>query len=285
MSKTSMSKTGISKSGISKTSMSKTGISKSGISKTSMAKTSISKSSMSKTSIAKTSIGSMVEGWCVVDQRGWCRQDSCGSSKDCGVSFTLLSVSSSGSSSYKSSSMGSLGLSNLRGVNNGCRGNTGVNRGNKRFWVEGGCNTGVNWGNREVRVEDWKTRVSDTESCTISNVFNLLKLTIGINIRVSSSNSGIGVSGLLLSRVQVGITVVQVSKLILGLELAARHIRGIWGSIWSSIRSSSNCWGSSIWQTSIGILCSSTAEKGRNGDKSSHDYDCCQLCDAKRCPH
>merc|ERR1712106_1022428 len=177
---------------MSKTSMSKTGISKSGISKTSMAKTSISKSS-----IAKTSIGSMVEDWCVVDQRGWGRQDSCGSSKDCGVSFTLLSVSSSGSSSHKSSSMGSLGLSNLRGINNGCRGNTCVNWGNKGFWVEGGCNTGVNWGNREVRVEDRETRVSNTESCTISNVFNLLKLTIGINIRVSSSNSGIGVSGLL----------------------------------------------------------------------------------------
>merc|ERR1711892_219818 len=123
----------------------------------------------------------MVENWCVVDQRGWGRQDSCGSSKDCGVSFTLLSVSSGGSSSYKSSSMGSLGLSNLRGINNGCRGNTGVN-----------------WGNREVRVEDRETRVSDTESCTIRNVFNLLKLTIGINIRVSSSNSGIGVSSLLL---------------------------------------------------------------------------------------
>merc|ERR1712106_781052 len=108
------------------TSMSKTGMSKTGITKTSMAKTSISKSSMSKTSIskssiAKTSIGNMVEDWCVVDQWGWGRQDSCGSSQDCGVSFTLLSVSSSGSSSYKSSSMGSLGLSNLRGVNNGCR--------------------------------------------------------------------------------------------------------------------------------------------------------------------
>merc|ERR1712106_204160 len=194
MSKTSMSKTGISKSGISKSSISKSSMSKTSISKPSMSKTSISKSS-----IAKTGIGSMVEDWCVVDQRGWGRQDSCGSSKDCGVSFTLLSVSSSGSSSYKSSSMGSLGLSNLRRVNNGCRSNTGVNWCNKGFWVEGGCNTGVNWGNREVRVEDRETRVSDTESCTISNVFNLLKLTIGINIRVSSSNSGIGVSGLLLS--------------------------------------------------------------------------------------
>merc|ERR1712128_287551 len=174
---------------------------KSSMSKTSISKSSMSKTSISKSSVAKTGIGSMVEDWCVVDQRGWCRQDSCGSSKDCGVSYTLLSVSgsSSGSSSYKSSSMGSLGLSNLRGVNNGCRSNTSVNWGNKGFWVEGGCNTGVNWGNREVRVEDRETRVSDTESCTISNVFNLLKLTIGINIRVSSSNSSIGVSGLLLS--------------------------------------------------------------------------------------
>merc|ERR1712106_1314479 len=194
-----LSLTVVRETSMSKTSMSKTSISKSSMSKTSISKPSMSKTSISKSSIAKTGIGSMVEDWCVVDQRGWGRQDSCGSSKDCGVSFTLLSVSSSGSSSYKSSSMGSLGLSNLRRVNNGCRSNTGVNWCNKGFWVEGGCNTGVNWGNREVRVEDRETRVSDTESCTISNVFNLLKLTIGINIRVSSSNSGICVSGLLLS--------------------------------------------------------------------------------------
>merc|ERR1712106_31809 len=166
MSKTSMSKTGISKSGISKTGMAKTSISKSSMSKTSISKSSMSKTSISKSSVAKTGIGSMVEDWCVVDQRGWGRKDSCGSSKDCGVSSTLLSVSSGGSSSYNSSSMSSLGLSNLRGVNNGCRSNTSVNWGNKGFWVEGGCTTGVNWGNREVRVEDRETRVSDTESCT-----------------------------------------------------------------------------------------------------------------------
>merc|ERR1712153_8812 len=183
---------------MSKTGLSLTVVRETSMSKTSMSKTGISKSGISKTSIAKTGIGSMVEDWCVVDQRGWGRQDSCGSSKDCGVSFTLLSVSSGGSSSYKSSSMGSLGLSNLRGINNGCRGNTGVNWGNKGLWVEGGGNTGVNWGNRKVRVKDRETRVSDTESCTIRNVFNLLKLTIGINIRVSSSNSDIGVSSLLL---------------------------------------------------------------------------------------
>merc|ERR1712106_39579 len=97
-----LSLTVVRETSMSKTSMSKTGISKSSISKTSMAKTSISKSS-----VAKTGIGSMVEAWCVVDQRGWGREDSCGSSKDCGVSFTLLSVSSSGSSSM-GSSMGSL---------------------------------------------------------------------------------------------------------------------------------------------------------------------------------
>merc|ERR1712106_453286 len=64
-----LSLTVVRETSMSKTGMSKTGISKSGISKTSMAKTSISKSS-----IAKTSIGSMVEDWCVVDQRGWGRQ-------------------------------------------------------------------------------------------------------------------------------------------------------------------------------------------------------------------
>merc|ERR1712212_1311559 len=133
-----------------------------------------------------------------MDERGGSSQDSGGSSKDGRVSLTLLSVSSSGSSSF----MSSLGLSNLGSVSNWLRSNTGVDRGNGELWVVGGSNRELrveSWSNGEVRVENRETRVSDTESSSVSNVLNLLKLTVGINIRVSSSNSCVGVANLSLS--------------------------------------------------------------------------------------
>merc|ERR1719499_1570430 len=87
-----------------------------------------------------------------------------------------------------------------------------------------------------------ETRVSNTESGSVSNVLNLLEFSIGVNIRVSSRNSSIGVSSLLLGRVDVSITVVQVAKLILSVELAS-----------SSVRSSSNHWSGSrnSWSSSV----------------------------------
>merc|ERR1719495_2811662 len=104
--------------------------------------------------------------------------------------------------------MSSLGLGNLRGVHRG-NGKLWVEgRGNERLRVEGGSNSIINRSNGE-------TRVSNTESCSISNILNLLKLSVGVNIRVSTRNSSISISNLLLDRVDVSVAVVQVAELIL----------------------------------------------------------------------
>merc|ERR1712106_445151 len=100
-------------------------------------------------------IGSVVDCWWVVDQGSGSRDDSGMSTED------------SGSNKGK---VGSCGFSNLWG---------------NLDWLGG--NTGVDWGNGQ-------TRVSNTESSCISNISNLLKLTIGINIRVSTGDSAISVS-------------------------------------------------------------------------------------------
>merc|ERR1719308_672325 len=162
-----------------------------------------------------------------MDERGGSSQNSGGSSKDSRVSLTLLPVSSSSGSSFESSSMSSLGLSNLRSISNWLGSNTGIDRCNGKLWVEGWGNKGLgveSGSNREVGVENRETGVSNSESSSVSNVLNLLKLTVGINIRVSSGDSSIGVSNLCLGRVKVRVTIVQVAKLILGLELAAGNI-------------------------------------------------------------
>merc|ERR1711953_1068615 len=123
--------------------------------------------------------------------------------------------------------MSSLGLGNLGGVHGG-NGKLWVEgRGNKRLRVEGGSNSIIDRSNGE-------TRVSNTESCSISNILNLLELSVGVNIRVSTRNSSISISNLLIDRVDVSVAVVQVAELILGMELAT-----------SSVGSSSNHWSSS----------------------------------------
>merc|ERR1712123_55599 len=137
-----------------------------------------------------------------------------------------------------------------------------VNWGNWEHWVEGG-------GNKRLRVEggsdsvidgsNGQTRVSNTESCSVSNVLNLLELSIGINIRVSTGDSSVSVSNLLLGRVDVGVTIVQVAKLILSMELAASSVGSSssighsWGSNWSSSIRISSIASSSIRQTSMAI--------------------------------
>merc|ERR1712037_996960 len=110
--------------------------------------------------------------------------------------------------------MSSLSLGNLGGVHWGNWKLWVEGWSNKRLWVEGGSNAIVHGSNGE-------TRVSNTESCSISNVLNLLKFSIGVHIRVSSRNSSVGVANLLLSRVDVSVAIVQVAKLILGVELAS----------------------------------------------------------------
>merc|ERR1712106_124519 len=117
----------------------------------------------------------MVDCWWVVDQGSGGRDDSGGSIKDSSISLTPLPLSRSSSSSNKGK-VGSCGLSNLRGD------------------------------------LDWF--MSNTESSSISNILDLLELTVGINIRVSTADSSVGVSSNMSIGVDVGITVVQVSELI-----------------------------------------------------------------------
>merc|ERR1719184_94221 len=155
---------------------------------------------------------------------------------------------SSGSSNC--GEMCSLSLGNLGGVLWGNWKLWVESWGNKRLWVEGGSNAIVDGSNGE-------TRVSNTESSSVSNVLNLLKFSIGVHIGVSSRNSSVGVANLLLSRVDVSVAVVQVAKLILGVELTS-----------SSVRSSSNDWSSS----SIGNSRSSSVGESRES-RSLHSLD------------
>merc|ERR1719495_1051916 len=214
--------------------------------------------------VTQTSIrmGNIGTHWCVVDEGGGGRDDPGSSSKDSSISLTPLSLSR-GSSSSNKSKMSSLSFSNLRGVYNWLRSNSGVHRGNKRLWVEG-------WGNKRLRVEggsnsvidrsNGETRVSNTESCSISNILNLLKLSVGVNIRVSTRNSSISISNNVSVRVDVSVAVVQVAKLILGMELATSSVGSISSIGWggssngsSSNRSSSNR-GSSVWKACISSI-------------------------------
>merc|ERR1712128_305626 len=89
------------------------------------------------------------------------------SSKSVGESsLTPLPLSSS------SSKMSSLGFSNFRSVNWGNWEHWVEGGGNKRLRVEGGSNSVIDGSNGQ-------TRVGNTESCSVSNVLNLLELSIG----------------------------------------------------------------------------------------------------------
>merc|ERR1719334_1708732 len=155
----------------------------------------------------------------VVDQGGGGREDGGVARDDGGVSLgvTLLSVSLGG---LNGGQVSGLGLSNLGGVDNGSGCDAIEDRGDQGLGVEGGCNTVVDRGNGQ-------TGVLNTESSGVSNIVDLLEDTLSIDIRVSTGHTTVGVSNLLLGRVDVGITVVQVSELILGVELASLGIRSI----------------------------------------------------------
>merc|ERR1712128_401492 len=228
MSKTGITKTGITKTGITKTSMSKTGITE----------TSMSKTGITKTSIRMSQIGSVVDCWGVVDQGSGSRDDSGMSTEDGGISLTPLSLSW-GSSGSNKGKVGSYGFSNLWG---------------NLDWLGG--NAGIDWSNGQ-------TRVSNAESSCISDILNLLKLTIGINIRVSTGDSAISVSDNMSVGVDVSVTIVQVSELILSVEPASSRVWSI-SSIGRGGSSISN-WGSGNWSWGSGIsICwgsSSSVEK------------------------
>ena len=78
--------------------------------------------------------------------------------------------------------------------------------------VEGG-------GDKRLGVEDGKSRVSHTESGPISDILDPLEETIGVNIGVGAGHPGVGVACLLLDGVQVVVSILEVTKLILSMEL------------------------------------------------------------------
>lgn len=124
---------------------------------------------------------------------------------------------------------------------------------------------GVGWSRKSVdglgkvgNWSNWELGGLDTESKAISNVVGGLGEAVGINVAVGSSDTSIGVSSLLLGRVDVVVAISVVGELILLLELGRSDG---WGSSsvgegWSGSKgwaSSIGHWGSSKgWGSSIG---------------------------------
>ncbi len=85
---------------------------------------------------------------------------------------------------------------------------------------------------------------SNTEAEVVSNVVHSLEETVGIDVAVRSGNTAVGISNLVLGRVDVGVTVVDVSKLISRVELGGSWsnwsngcIRSIVVGVWKAIDS------------------------------------------------
>merc|ERR1711936_524755 len=128
------------------------------------------------------------------------------------------------------------GLDDLRGVLDGLGGDSVEDRGDQGLGVEGGSNQGLGVEGGGNTVIDWshgQPGVSNAETQTIGNILDSLELAIGVNIRVSTGDSSIGISDLLLDGVDVCISVVQVAELILSVELAPSRVWSV-GSIGSS---------------------------------------------------
>merc|ERR1719341_2171098 len=144
----------------------------------------------------------------------------------------------SGSLSLESSEESSLGLSDLRGVNN---------------W-----GSSMDWGNWEGSVVDrgnWKVVSSNSESKVISNIVDSVDSSL-ISIGVRSSDTSVGVSLFLLGRVDVLVSVSKVAELILSLELRADWASNggsNWGSSISNWCSGNSNWGSGISSRGSGI--------------------------------
>merc|ERR1719348_2253323 len=189
------------------------------------------------------------------------------------VGLTLLPLLGSGlGSGSNGGKVGGGGLGNLGGQLGGDERLGVEDGGDQRLGVEGGG--------------DGKTGVSDAESGSVSDVLNLLENSCGIDVRVSTLDSSVGVADLLLGRVQVGVAVVEVAELILGVELAASVGRGSIGShIGSSSHSrgvSSSSIGSSVGKSVDGVgkdcgASNSGCHKGRDSDEESHDVTRCVM--------
>merc|ERR1719184_694769 len=210
----------------------------------------------------------------VVDEGGGGGDDPGASGEDGRVGLTFLPLLGGrlGGSS-NSGKVGGGGLGNLGGQL----------RGDQRLGVEDG-------GHKRLRVEgggNGKTGVSDTESCSVSDVLNLLENTSGVDVRVSTLDTSVGVSDLLLGRVQVGVAVVQVAELILGVELAAgvgrgsvgshvrggSHSRGVSSSVGSSVAKGKSVDGVERTAGASNGGC----HEGRDSDEESHDVTRCVM--------
>merc|ERR1712123_534645 len=169
-------------------------------------------------------------------------------------SFSTSRSLSLGGGSIKKFEELSLGSSNLRSINNRGRGDSGIDRGNRK-------NTRVDRSNRQVVS-------SHTETKVISNIVDSVDSSL-ILVSVRSSNSTISITLLLLGTVDVIVTISNVAKFILGLELGA-----YWASNRSSMNSSHRSSSISSYRCSVSRgVCSSGDSRGSsvssNGSRSS----------------
>jgi len=171
-------------------------ITKTGMSnKTGMSKTVVAKTGMSKTVVGSDSgEGDGGSDGCVMDEGG-------GGGKDGSVTINNSGVSGTLCNSGVGSGMFGLGGGDLRGIFRGSGSDSGEDRGHQRCRVEGGGNQrfGVEFrGNAVIDWGDGETGILNTESKSISDVTDSLENSIGVNIRVSTIDSTIGVTDLLL---------------------------------------------------------------------------------------
>ena len=216
----------------------------------------VGKGAVVQTVVGKTVVGKTVVGkGGVVDEGGGGGEDSGVSSDDSGISLGLtpLPLDLGG---LNKGNVGGLGLSNLGGIDNGLRGDSSVDRGDKGLGVEGGSNSGVDRGNGQ-------TGVLGSEAKGIGNIVDNLELAGGVDVRVSSAHSGEGVSDLLLLGVEVGVSVVDVLELILGVELASADVGSSVGG--GNNRGSGNGGSSSVGGGNSGSSNSGSSNNGSSG--------------------
>merc|ERR1711935_494376 len=190
--------------------------------------------------------------------------------------------SGGGFGSGEKGKMGSGGSSNLRGEF-GCNGeDVFVNGCNGKFVNVDGGDKGFDYrgdrGNGQVGS-------LDTESQTVSNVVGGLNNAVGINIRVRSLDSGVGVADFVFLGVEVRIAVLGVAEFI----LSSKGRRGvIGGGDGGSSISSSGCVGVACHSVNTGVVYSpklrSSRYGGHAGEKGNKSVHCemCVLCEAKR---
>jgi len=254
-------------------------VSKTVVSSVSQTKTVVSQTGVSKTVVSgvSNSSGSSNDGadGRVVDEmrsREGLRHGGV-SSNDGGVSFTL------GDGGVGSGVL-STGSQDLGGLSNGLGSNSGEDGGHEGLGVEGGGNSVIDGSNGELSVEfgsNGETRILNTESKSISDVSDGLENSGGVDIRVSSVDSSISVSDLLLHGVDVGVSVVEVSELILGVELASGGVVGSvgvsnggshGGGVGSGVNSGAVVEGAQVHGLIGG---KAYGHKGGKGNEESHD--------------